>query len=84
MVQASRASDTAKDLYGPLPELEDLVEITNLTQLSDEHYEKEVTAIARADNARVQSAKLTFLMLRQQGKKVQAVVAAVSRSLGVC
>lgn len=32
--------------------------------------------VARVDNARVQSAKLAFLMLRQQGKKVQAVIAA--------
>jgi aspartyl-tRNA synthetase len=75
--QASRASDTAKDLYGQLPESEDLVQITNLAQLSEEHYEKDVTVIARADNARVQSAKLAFLMLRQQGKKIQAVVATV-------
>lgn len=73
---AANVEDTAKGLYGPIPESEDLRPVTNIQQLSEEHYEKEVTVIARVDNARVQSAKLAFLMLRQQGVKVQAVVAA--------
>ncbi|KAJ5835085.1 hypothetical protein N7447_001111 [Penicillium robsamsonii] len=73
---AQEANDTAKDLYGPLPETEDVVPSTRFTELSEEHYEKEVTVVARVDNARVQSAKLAFLMLRQQGQKVQAVIAA--------
>lgn len=73
---ASQAPDTAKDLYGRIPDSADIADITNVANLSEEHYEKEVTVVARADNARVQSAKLAFLMLRQQGKKVQAVVAA--------
>ena len=73
---ANLASDTAKDLYGRLPDSADVVDTVDLWKLSEEHYEKEVTVVARADNARVQSAKLAFLMLRQQGKKVQAVVAA--------
>jgi lysyl-tRNA synthetase class II len=73
---AQDAVDTAKGLYGRLPESEDLVATTNFSELSEEHYEKEVTVVARADNVRQQSAKLAFLMLRQQGKKVQAVIAA--------
>lgn len=73
---AQEASDTAKDLYGPLPETEDTFSFTHFTELSDAHYEKEITVVARVDNARVQSAKLAFLMLRQQGQKVQAVIAA--------
>ncbi|KAI5283621.1 hypothetical protein KEM54_001980 [Ascosphaera aggregata] len=74
---ASEANDVSKHLYGKLrDEVDDFPEIRNLTSLSEADYEKEVTVIARADNARVQSAKLAFLMLRTQGKKVQAVIAA--------
>ncbi|KAL1971059.1 hypothetical protein VTN77DRAFT_10 [Rasamsonia byssochlamydoides] len=73
---AQEAVDTAKGLYGRLPDSEDLAPVTNFSQLSEEHYEKEVTVVARVDNARSQSAKLAFLMLRQQGQKVQAVIAA--------
>ncbi|KGO78246.1 Nucleic acid-binding, OB-fold [Penicillium italicum] len=73
---AQEANDTAKHLYGALPETEDVVPSTRFSELSEEHYEKEVTVVARVDNARVQSAKLAFLMLRQQGQKVQAVIAA--------
>ncbi|KAJ5499693.1 Nucleic acid-binding OB-fold [Penicillium expansum] len=73
---AQEANDTAKDLYGALPETDDVLPATRFSELSEEHYEKEVTVVARVDNARVQSAKLAFLMLRQQGQKVQAVIAA--------
>ncbi|KAI5294349.1 hypothetical protein KEM55_006647 [Ascosphaera atra] len=73
---AQEANDVSKELYGKLRDDDDSLEIINLTQLSEEYFEKEVTVIARADNARVQSAKLAFLMLRTQGKKVQAVIAA--------
>ena len=78
--QAQKASteteDTAKHLYGPIPETEDVVPATKFSELSEGFLEKEVTLVARVDNARVQSAKLAFLMLRQQGQKVQAVIAA--------
>ncbi|KAI5306982.1 hypothetical protein KEM56_005901 [Ascosphaera pollenicola] len=74
---ATEAKDVSKHLYGKLrDDDDDFPEIRNLISLSEEDYEKEVTVIARADNARVQSAKLAFLMLRTQGKKVQAVIAA--------
>lgn len=73
---AQEGNDTAKDLYGPLPESVDIVPTTHFSELSDAHYDKEVTVIARVDNARVQSAKLAFLMLRQQGQKVQSVIFA--------
>ncbi|EEH22353.1 aspartate-tRNA(Asn) ligase [Paracoccidioides brasiliensis Pb03] len=75
-VQVTQAADFSKHLYGPIPDDADVVQITNIADLSEELFEKEVTVVARADNARVQSAKLAFLMLRQQGKKVQAVVSA--------
>ncbi|EER23317.1 hypothetical protein D8B26_001411 [Coccidioides posadasii str. Silveira] len=75
--QASHAADTAKDLYGKMPETDEFPQVTNFPQFgSEDFYEKEVTVVARVDNARVQSAKLAFLMLRQQGKKVQAVIFA--------
>ncbi|OKL60696.1 Aspartate--tRNA ligase, cytoplasmic [Talaromyces atroroseus] len=73
---ASAASDTAVGLYGKLPETEDFVPAIDFLQLGDEHYEKEVTVVARVDNTRSQSAKLGFLTLRQKGKKLQTVVAA--------
>ncbi|KAJ5386186.1 Aspartate--tRNA ligase cytoplasmic [Penicillium cosmopolitanum] len=71
---AQEANDTAKHLYGKLPESDDVNPTTRFTDFTDE--EKEVTVVARVDNARVQSAKLAFLMLRQQGQKIQAVIAA--------
>ncbi|KAJ9298058.1 hypothetical protein DTO217A2_8502 [Paecilomyces variotii] len=73
---AQTADDTAKDLYGKIPQNEDAVPVTRVKELSEDLYEKEVTVVARVDNARVQSAKLAFLMLREQGTKIQAVVAA--------
>ncbi|KAL3474175.1 hypothetical protein BJX99DRAFT_232015 [Aspergillus californicus] len=73
---AADANDTAKDLYGPIPESEDVLPSTRLSEINDDQYEQEITVVARVDNARVQSAKLAFLMLRQQGLKVQAVIAA--------
>lgn len=74
--KAIQAVDTAVGLYGKLPESEDVVPTILFTQLGEEHYEKEVTVVARVDNTRSQSAKLGFLMLRQQGKKLQTVIAA--------
>ncbi|KAJ5492597.1 Aspartate--tRNA ligasecytoplasmic [Penicillium diatomitis] len=73
---AAEANDTAKGLYGQRPDSEKIVSTTRFSELSEESYEKEVTVVARVDNARVQSAKLAFLMLRQQGQKIQAVIAA--------
>ncbi|KAI9929271.1 hypothetical protein MW887_001679 [Aspergillus wentii] len=73
---AVAAVDTAKDLYGPIPEFADVLPSLKFSEFTDAHYEQEVTVVARVDNARVQSAKLAFLMLRQQGQKVQAVIAA--------
>ncbi|KAF4974687.1 hypothetical protein F66182_17622, partial [Fusarium sp. NRRL 66182] len=73
---ASAAADTAVGLYGKLPENEDLEPAIDFSKLGEEHYEKEVTVVARVDNTRSQSAKLGFLMLRQKGKKLQTVIAA--------
>ncbi|KAJ5888432.1 Aspartate--tRNA ligase cytoplasmic [Penicillium taxi] len=70
---AQEANDTAKELYGALPETEAAVPTIRFNQLAEG--EAEVSLVARVDNARVQSAKLAFLMLRQQGQKVQAVIA---------
>ncbi|ETI21771.1 aspartate-tRNA(Asn) ligase [Cladophialophora carrionii CBS 160.54] len=72
--QAQAAEDTATGNYGPVPD--DAVEITHLKKLGDDHVDKEITIIVRIHNSRSQSAKLAFLMLRQQGKTIQAVVAA--------
>lgn len=73
---ASAAADTAVGLYGRLPESADLEPALDFSQLGEQHYEKEVTVVARVDNTRSQSAKLGFLTLRQKGKKLQTVVAA--------
>ncbi|KAJ9495404.1 hypothetical protein H2202_009191 [Exophiala xenobiotica] len=74
--QAQAGEDTAKENYGDLPD--DAVQITHLKRLSEEDVDKDVTIITRVHNSRSQSAKLAFLMLRQQGRTIQAVVAANS------
>ncbi|KAK5222232.1 hypothetical protein LTR72_006489 [Exophiala xenobiotica] len=74
--QAQAGEDTAKENYGDLPD--DAVQITHLKKLSEEDVDKDVTIITRVHNSRSQSAKLAFLMLRQQGRTIQAVVAANS------
>ena len=71
-----QTEDTAVGLYGPLPEKEDVLPTIKFTELSEHLADTDVTVVARVDNARVQSAKLAFLMLRQMGQKVQAVIAA--------
>ena len=73
--QASADEDIAKDNYGPLPENND-AEVTHLKNIGEEHSDKVVNVIVRVHNSRGQSAKLAFLMLRQQGKTIQSVVAA--------
>lgn len=49
---------------------------TTLGALTEAQADKEVTIFLRVANTRSQSAKLAFLMLRDQGKSIQAVVAA--------
>jgi aspartyl-tRNA synthetase len=73
--QAQVAEDTATENYGALSKSKE-TNITHLVQLSEELVDKETTVIVRIHNSRSQSAKLAFLMLRQQGKTIQAVVAA--------
>lgn len=67
--------DNAKDNYGPLP-ADSTVEITHLKNIGEEHADQVVNVITRVHNSRGQSAKLAFLMLRQQGKTIQSVIAA--------
>ena len=67
--------DTARDNYGSLrPDNPSI--ITELTALTGEHVSEEVNIIARIHNSRSQSAKLAFLMLREDGQTIQAVLAA--------
>ena len=73
--QAHVSEDTATENYGELSKSKG-TEITHLNNLSEDQADKEVTVIVRIHNGRSQSAKLAFLMLRQQGKTIQAVVAA--------
>jgi len=72
--QASADDDNAKDNYGPLP-TDNAVEITHLKNVADEHANQTINVIVRVHNSRGQSAKLAFLMLRQQGKTIQSVIA---------
>jgi aspartyl/asparaginyl-tRNA synthetase len=73
--------DTAKDNYGTIPSSTERPTITRLQQLTGDFVGKEVTVITRVHNCRSQSAKLAFLMLRQQGETIQAVVAAAGDSV---
>ncbi|KAL9100695.1 MAG: hypothetical protein Q9163_003959 [Psora crenata] len=72
------ANDTAKHLYGPLcsssqrPAKKFCTHLTDVKSIGDGD---EVTFQARVYNARVQSARLAFLVLRDQEHTVQAVIA---------
>ena len=79
--EKAEASDTAKHLYGQLPdglvkqgEGENQKPIS-LRDLNKNQEDSEVTVRARVHNARVQSAKLAFLDLRQRTENIQAVIA---------
>ncbi|KAI4091334.1 MAG: hypothetical protein LQ344_004194 [Seirophora lacunosa] len=79
--EQSEASDTAKHLYGPQPSTPESPanlakqQFTELAELYDAKEDQEVTVDARIHNARVQSAKLAFLVLREEAHTIQAVIA---------
>ncbi|MCJ1390977.1 hypothetical protein MMC18_003838 [Xylographa bjoerkii] len=79
--EKAEASDTSKHLYGKLadgksePSKQKTSAITTLRDLNEGLENKEVTVRARVHNARVQSAKLAFLDLRQRTENIQAVIA---------
>ena len=68
--------DTARDNYGVQPLSNKSIQVIHLKSVTEDFVDKDVTVITRVHNSRSQSAKLAFLMLRQQGKTIQAVVAA--------
>ena len=77
--EASAANDTAKNLYGKfegglVPKAE-RGEVYELPDLKEDLVGKVVTVEARVANARVQSAKLGFLDLRDGTENIQAVIA---------
>ncbi|RMZ78730.1 hypothetical protein DV737_g3786, partial [Chaetothyriales sp. CBS 132003] len=78
--QAQAGEDTAVNNYGDLSRSRE-TDITHLKDLSADSVDKEVTLIVRVHNSRSQSAKLAFLMLRQQGHTIQAVVAAAGEAV---
>ncbi|KAI4132562.1 MAG: hypothetical protein LQ338_000661 [Usnochroma carphineum] len=79
--QQAEANDTAKHLYGPLPLTEDSPanlpkqQFSELAELYDAKEDQEVTVDARIHNARVQSTRLAFLVLREEAHTIQAVIA---------
>lgn len=74
--EKAEANDTAKHLYGPLPESSTgTPTFTELSELYDAKEDQEVTVDVRVHNARVQSAKLAFLVLREESHTIQAVIA---------
>ena len=99
--EQAAASDTSKNCYGKLigglqlpsqdpvdgkNEAEAKSKPTSLRSLTDDFEGKTVTIRARVHNARVQSAKLAFLDLRQRTENIQAVIAeggkhAISRQM---
>ena len=77
--EAAAANDSAKDLYGrfegglvPESERGSPVELVDLTE---DLAGKRVSVEGRVSNARVQSAKLAFLDLREEMENIQAVIA---------
>jgi aspartyl-tRNA synthetase len=90
--EAAEANDTSRHHYGKLadgiaePAVPTAALPTSLRALDASWEGKEVTIRARVHNARVQSAKLAFLDLRQRTENIQAVVAeggerAISRAM---
>lgn len=76
--EKAESSDTAKHLYGLLPATESsssTQKFTELLELYDAKEDQEVTVDVRVHNARVQSAKLAFLVLREEAHTIQAVIA---------
>ncbi|KAL8864993.1 MAG: hypothetical protein Q9174_007132, partial [Haloplaca sp. 1 TL-2023] len=72
------ANDTSKDKYGPLrpaSESPPIQKFSELAELYDAQEDQEVTVDARIHNARIQSGKLAFLVLREEAHTIQAVVA---------
>jgi len=73
--------DTAKHLYGTLSLPTDLStasssqSFTDIVELYNASEDQEVTVDARIHNARVQSAKLAFLVLREGAHTIQVVIA---------
>ena len=77
--EMAEASDTAKHLYGPLslpsePSASSQ-QFTELVDLYDAKEDQEVTVDVRVHNARVQSAKLAFLVVREGAHTIQVVIA---------
>ncbi|MCJ1429393.1 hypothetical protein MMC29_007307 [Sticta canariensis] len=74
--EKTEASDTAKHLYGPLPsDSGSAQQFVELFQLYDAKEDEEVTVDVRVHNARVQSAKLAFLVFREEAHTIQGVIA---------
>lgn len=76
--EQAEANDTSKHLYGPLSlpsEPSTSQQFTELVDLYDAKENQEVTVDVRIHNARVQSAKLAFLVLREEAHTIQAVIA---------
>lgn len=77
--QKAAASDTASHLYGQIdysaPESPPRQYVDDLWQLHGVEEESKVTFEARVHNARVQSARLGFLVLRDGYDSIQVVVA---------
>ncbi|KAL9033712.1 MAG: hypothetical protein Q9180_005802 [Flavoplaca navasiana] len=72
------ANDTSMHLHGPIQSATDrrpVQRFTELAELYDAKEDQEVTVDARIHNARVQSAKLAFLVLREEAHTIQAVIA---------
>ena len=76
--EQAAANDSAKHLYGKLEYPTTLPEhppqITAVEDLYDAQEDRKVTIEANVDNARVQSSKLAFLVLRESGHSIQAVI----------
>lgn len=73
--EKANANDTAKHLYGQMSYNDPLPPVTSLREVEGAQEGQEVTVKAQVHNARVQSAKLAFLVLREQFHTIQVVIA---------
>ena len=73
--EKTESNDSSRHLYGSTPPpLSESRRFTELSEIYDLTPEQEVTVDVWVHNARVQSAKLAFLVLREAADSIQAVV----------
>ena len=78
---AAAQEDTAIGCYGALPNGEIPENVMDLKGINEEFVDREVTVVAKIHNSRSQSAKMAFLVLRDELRTIQALVSADGKAV---